>query len=130
MAIDYYDLPSLHWKETRPTGATTHVICFISGADNGDLLFACNGGLLPDPIYRRRPWEKLMGFKIVPAVDLYYSGLEKRMKHEFTKNWAALRILAPDDATVITAEFADDHPSIPMHLNYGLGNTGRNHGRA
>ncbi len=120
LATDFYDFPLLRWNETRPNGASKSVVCFISGDENGDLLFASNGGLLTDAIYRRRRWEKLVAFRAVPAVELYYTGVEKRLRQEFMNQYALLRVLAPDDGVVFLADFADDHPSVPMHLNYAI----------
>ena len=119
-AFDYWGFPCAKWTEDR-NFTKQHVTCFITEGQDGTLLFASNGGLLPDLIYRQRPWERLIAFKPVPAVELYYSGIDRRVQHEFANRNALSRIVAPNDAIVMTAEFADDHASVPMHLNCGTG---------
>ncbi len=119
-SFDEWGFPRAAWVEDRKS-SQQYVYCFITEGQNGTLLFASSGGLLPDLIYRQRPWEKLIAFKPVPAVELYFSGFDRRVQQEFANRHALLRILVPNDAIVMTAEFADDHSSIPMHLNYGKG---------
>jgi hypothetical protein len=114
-----HGLPWLMWDEDRPSGSKKRVACAIYGSD--ELMFKTSGSMLSDPVYRERPWEKLIGFRAVPARDLYYSGMEKRIEEELKRNGVLFRLLLPDDAVVMTAEFADDRPSLPMHLNYGVG---------
>jgi hypothetical protein len=121
MTHDAGGLPWLVWDEDRPSG-NKRVSCAITANDFGDeLLFETGGSLLSDPVYWRRPWEKLVGFSPVPASELYYSGVEKRLLNEVMKGLAILRIWGPDDGVVMLADFADDRPSIPMHLNYAVG---------
>ncbi len=119
--VKAHGFPWIKWEEDRPFGKKVFVNCFITEGDNGELLFASNGGLLPDAVYRRRPWEKLMGFRTARAEELYYSGMEKRLRQEFMNLSPVLRLLLPNDAVVILADFDDDFRSVPMHLNYGVG---------
>ncbi len=120
LAHNVVGLPWLMWDEDRPSGSK-RVSCSISADDNGELLFTTNGSLLNDPVYCRRPWEKLVGFRPVGASELYYSGVGKRLIQEVIKEFALLRVFGPDDGVVMLADFCDDQPSIPMHLNYGVG---------
>ena len=112
--------PRVVWDERRPNGSK-RVNCSIECSDNNELLFATDGCMFDDPMYRSRPWQHLVAFKPVPASQLYYSSFDNRLRQEFINQSAFLRLLLPDDAVVMTAEFSDDHPSIPMHLNYGIG---------
>lgn len=119
-AFDDWGFPLAKWTEDRKFSKET-VVCFITEGTDGTLLFASTGGLPTDLIYRQRPWEKLIAFKPVPAAELYNSGIDRRLQHEFANRNALLRVLVPNDTIVMTAEFADDHSSIPMHLNCGKG---------
>ncbi len=47
--------------------------------------------------------------------------MEKRLRQEFMNLSPVLRLLLPNDAVVILADFDDDFRSVPMHLNYGVG---------
>ncbi len=109
------------WEEDKPSGKREIVNCFIAEGSSRELLFAADGGVLPQPIYRQRRWEKLVGFRSMPAKELYYSGVENRLRQEFMNKSAALRIMLPDDAVVMLADFADDYPSVPVHINCGIG---------
>ena len=119
-AHDVMGFPTVTWTENRPN-SVKQVECKIEFGNNNELLFQTNGSILEAPMYWRRPWEKLVAFRSVPASQLYYTGLENRLRQEFMNMSALFRLWLPNDAVVMTAEFADDHPSVPMHLNYGIG---------
>ncbi len=118
--FDYRGLPWIQWAEDRSSGKKT-VHCMIVPGDYGELLIQTDGSMLNDPVYYQRPWEKLVGFRPVPASELYYSGVGKRLLQEAMKEFAILRVFGADDGVVMLADFCDDRPSIPMHLNYGVG---------
>jgi hypothetical protein len=120
-AYDDGGLPWLVWDEDRPQGKRAAVGCSIYANDNDELLFETDGSLMSASMYRSRLWEKLVGFRAVPASELYFSGMEKRIQQELMNNWMLFRLYLPNDAVVMTAEFADGHSSVPMHLNYGVG---------
>ncbi len=52
--VKAHGFPWIKWEEDRPFGKKVFVNCFITEGDNGELLFASNGGLLPDAVYRPR----------------------------------------------------------------------------
>ena len=57
--------------------------CAITANDFGDeLLFETGGSFIERSRLLARPWEKLVGFRPVPASELYYSGVEKRLLNE------------------------------------------------
>lgn len=119
LAIDPMFLPWLMWDEERPKGQA-RVVCQIVSGPDGEFMLESNGSVMDSPLYWRRPWEKLVGFRMMPATDLYQSGFDKRVKQEFMNLSPFLRVLLPNDAMVIVADVADSYPAIPMHLNYAV----------
>ena len=120
MALNHLFLPTVHWWEDRPKGRA-HVLCQVYPGPDGEFILQTTGSVIDHPLYSRRPWEKLVGFRVVPASELYYSAVDKRLRQEFMNKSALLRVFMPDDAMVMLADIADDHPSLPMHLNYAVG---------
>jgi hypothetical protein len=120
LAVTPQFLPLIIWWEDRPKGKA-EVRCKISGGPNNEFMFESTGSVMADPVYWRRPWEKLVGFRAMSAGELFQSGFEKRVQEELMRNWMYFRLTLPNDAQVMTAEVADEFPSVPMLLNYGIG---------
>jgi hypothetical protein len=119
---DALGFPRLDWYEDRKTQKQVCCSAYITtGLFPGALYFAADGGFLKDSVFKKRPWDKLVGFRVAKARDLYYSTTETRMREILKQEFLYFRATLDDDATVILADVADENSSIPMHLSYGLG---------
>lgn len=121
VAKDALGFPKLDWYEDR--GNKKQICCsaYITTGSGQELYFASDGGFLSDSVYRKRPWEKLVGFRMARARDLYYSNMENRMREELKREFLWFRMTLENDAVVMLADVADEHASVPMHLSYGTG---------
>jgi hypothetical protein len=121
---DKQGFPVVSWEEDRnlfaPEGlGTARVACFIRPSETGELQFVSVGTARAGEYEKARPWAALASFSAEGAERHYYSGTETALLHMLgskTKN-AAAQALLKDGAHVMLANFADQNPGIPMHLN-------------
>ncbi len=121
---DAQGLPVVTWEEDRnlfaPEGfGPARVACFIRPDEVGVLQFVAAGSVRHGDYEEARPWEKLVSFGTGTAEQHYRSAGERALLDVLaskSKSGVA-RLLAADGAQVMLAHFADDRPSVPMHLN-------------
>ncbi|MGO9473871.1 MAG: hypothetical protein ACLPWS_10785 [Rhodomicrobium sp.] len=122
---DAQGLPVVSWEEDRnlfaPDGISpARVACFIRpDKETGVLQFVSVGSVRHGQFEEARPWEKLVSFSTSTAEQHYRSAGERALIDVLASKSksGAGRILAADGAHVMLANFADDRPSVPMHLN-------------
>ncbi len=122
---DAQGLPVVSWEEDRnlfaPGGLSpARVACFIRpDEETGVLQFVSVGPVRHGEFEEARPWEKLVSFGTGTAEQHYHSPGERAvidMLASKSKSGVG-RVLATDGAHVVLAHFADERPSIGMHLN-------------
>jgi hypothetical protein len=121
---DAQGLPIVSWEEDRnlfaPDGfGRARVTCFIRPNDEGVLQFVSVGSVRHGAFEEMRPWAKLVSFARETAEQHYYAAADRAlldMVASRSKSGVG-RFLATDGAQVMLAHFADDKPSVPMHLN-------------
>ncbi len=122
---DAQGLPVVTWEEDRdhfaPDGlGPARVACFIRpDKDTGVLQFVSVGSVRHGAFEEARPWARLVSFGSGIADQLYQTA-EKRALLEMLASKSksgAGRVLTTDGARVMLANFADQSPSVPMHLN-------------
>ena len=123
-AVDAQGLPVVTWEEDRNVFARegfgrARVACFIRPDDTGVLQFVSAGAVRHGAFVKARPWEKLVSFAEGTAEQLYYAATDRVLLETLAgKSKSGVgRILATDGARVMLANFGDDRPSRPMHLN-------------
>jgi hypothetical protein len=121
---DAQGLPVVTWEEDRnafaPDGfGRARVSCFIRPDDNGVLQFVSVGSVRHGAFEEMRPWATLVSFARETAEQHYYTAADRAVLEVLTsKSKSGVgRLLATDGAQVMLANFADDKPSVPMHLN-------------
>lgn len=122
---DAQGLPVVSWEEDRnlfaPHGyGPARVACFIRpNKETGVLQFVSVGSVRHGKFEEMRPWELLLSFGDVAADQLYYSAERRAMLDILaSKSKSGVgRMLTTDGAHVMLANFADERPSVPMHLN-------------
>ncbi|MGO9172231.1 MAG: hypothetical protein ACLP7P_09730 [Rhodomicrobium sp.] len=121
---DEQGLPVVTWEEDRnlfaPGGLSpARVACFIRPNDKGELQFVSVGSVRHGEFEEARPWEKLVSFGMGTADQHYRSAGERALLDMLAgkSKRGVGRVLATDGAHVVLAHFADDRPSIAMHLN-------------
>src|SRR5215472_18937257 len=122
--VDAQGLPVVIWEEDRnlhaPGGAgRARVACFIKPDSDGVLQFVSAGWVRQGPFEEARPWALLNSFEKGAAEQHYYAAAERVLLDALvskSKSGAA-RLLSHDGAQVMLANFADEHPSVAMHLN-------------
>lgn len=122
---DAQGLPVVTWEEDRnhfaPEGTgRARVACFIRPDEKtGALLFVKAGSSRHGAYEEARPWDRLASFGRETAEHLYASALDRvalDVLASKSKSGAG-RLLATDGAQVVLANFSDERPSSPMHLN-------------
>jgi len=121
---DAQGLPVVTWEEDRnlfaPGGISpARVACFIRPNEKGELQFVSVGSVRHGEFEEARPWEKLVSFGTGTAEQHYHSPGERAVIDTLaSKSKSGVgRVLATDGAHVVLAHFADERPSIGMHLN-------------
>ena len=122
---DEQGLPVVTWEEDRnlyaPEGpGPARVACFIRpDKKTGVLQFVSAGSVRQGEFEEARPWEKLVSFGTGTAEQHYHAPGERAVIDTLaSKSKSGVgRVLATDGAQVILANFADERPSIGMHLN-------------
>ena len=122
---DAQGLPVVTWEEDRnlfaPEGpGPARVACFIRpDKETGVLQFVASGSVRHGEFEEARPWEKLVSFGTGTAEQHYHSPGERAVIDTLaSKSKSGVgRLLATDGAHVVLANFADERPSIGMHLN-------------
>jgi hypothetical protein len=121
---DAQGFPVVSWEEDRnlfaPDGfGRARVSCFIRPDEDGVLQFVSVGSVRHGAFEEMRPWATLVSFARETAEQHYYSAADRAMLEVLTsKSKSGVgRLLATDGAQVMLANFADDRPSVPMHLN-------------
>ncbi len=121
---DEQGLPVVTWEEDRnlfaPGGISpAQVACFIRPNEKGELQFVSAGLVRQGEFEEARPWEKLVSFGTGTAEQHYHSPGERAVIDTLaSKSKSGVgRVLATDGAHVVLAHFADERPSIGMHLN-------------
>jgi hypothetical protein len=125
VAADGQGLPVVTWEEDRnhfaPEGAgRARVACFIrSDEKSGVLQFVRSGSVRHGAFEEARPWDRLVSFGRETAEQLYASASDRALLDVLASKSksGAGRLLATDGAQVMLANFADERPSVPMHLN-------------
>ena len=122
--VDTQGLPVVTWEEDRnlfaPDGVgRARIACFIRPDDAGVLQFVSAGSVRHGAFEEARPWERLVSFAAETAEQLYYNARERVLMDTLAgkSKSGAGRILVTDGARVMLANFGDDRPSVPMHLN-------------
>ncbi len=121
---DAQGLPVVTWEEDRnlfaPGGLSpARVACFIRPNGKGELQFVSAGLVRHGEFEEARPWVKLVSFGTGTAEQHYHSPGERAVIDTLAgKSKSGVgRVLATDGAHVVLAHFADERPSIAMHLN-------------
>lgn len=125
VAADGQGLPVVTWEEDRnhfaPEGAgRARVACFIRRDEkSGVLQFVRSGSVRHGAFEEARPWDRLVSFGRETAEQLYTSASDRALLDVLASKSksGAGRLLATDGAQVMLANFADERPSVPMHLN-------------
>ena len=123
-AGDAQGLPVVTWEEDRnvfaPEGfGRARVGCFIRPDEAGILQFVSVGLVRHGAFEEARPWARLVSFARETAEQQYHTAADRALLEMLTsKSKSGVgRLLATDGAQVMLANFADDKPSVPMHLN-------------
>ncbi len=123
-STDVQGLPVVTWEEDRnlfaPEGfGPARVACFLRPNEKGDLQFVAVGSVRHGEYEEARAWEKLVSFGTGTADQHYRSAGERALIETLaSKSKSGMgRLLATDGAHVVLAHFADERPSIAMHLN-------------
>ncbi len=124
VTADAQGLPVVTWEEDRnlfaPGGISpARVACFIRPDEMGVLQFVSAGSVRHGAFEEARPWEKLVSFATGTAEQHYRSAGDRALLDVLvskSKSGVA-RVLAADGAHVVLAHFADERPSVAMHLN-------------
>ena len=131
-AGDAQGLPVVTWEEDRnvfaPEGfGRARVACFIRPDEAGILQFVSVGLVRHGAFEEARPWARLVSFARETAEQQYHTAADRALLEMLTsKSKSGVgRLLATDGAQVMLANFADDKPSVPMHLNCADSSTGR-----
>ncbi len=125
VAADGQGLPVVAWEEDRnhfaPEGAgRARIACFIRRDEkSGVLQFVRSGSVRHGAFEEARPWDRLVSFGRETAEQLYTSASDRALLDVLASKSksGAGRLLATDGAQVMLANFADERPSVPMHLN-------------
>jgi hypothetical protein len=122
---DAQGLPVVIWEEDRnmfaPEGTgCARVACFIRPDEKtGALLFVKAGPSRHGAYEEARPWDRLASFGRETAENLYASAQDRvALDVLASKSKSGVgRLLATDSSQVVLANFSDERPSSPMHLN-------------
>ena len=92
---------------------------FRPDKETGVLQFVAAGSVRHVAFEEARSWELLKSFEKGSADQLYYAASDRAaldLLASKSKSGAG-QLLAKDGAQVMLANFADEHASVPMHLN-------------
>lgn len=120
--VDSNGFPMVSWKEDRNLvggAGYRRIMCFIWLGANGVLQFASSRRKWFQTKAEMRPWESLVSFSIESSDQIYYSGTDHALRNfsgSSKELGRSIQVLLADGAYVISANFSDDHPSLPMYL--------------
>jgi hypothetical protein len=123
---DAQGLPVVVWDEDRnpmwaPGGVSpARIFCFIRpDSQTGELQFVSVGLVRFGEFEKARSWQRLVSFGAAAADQLYYSASDRGLIDFLaskTKSGIG-RLVTTDGGHVMVANFADERPSLQMHLN-------------
>lgn len=110
VSADAAGFPVVRWQESRgmaQAGAgLIDVECRImKDSHDGTLLFVARGPVRRGEFEEGLPWERLRGFSVHGAEDIYYSRSEASRRHQLAGKGLAARWLWGDPGRVLVAEF-------------------------
>jgi hypothetical protein len=121
---DAQGFPVVSWEEDRnlfaPEGyGRARVTCFIRPDKEGVLQFVSVGSVRHGAFEEARPWQALVSFAVERAEQHYYSAADRALLDALgsKSKISAARVLMTDGAQVMLANFGDERPGVPMHLN-------------
>lgn len=112
---DGAEFPVVSWIEARRFAGREKIECRIMKTATGELYFVARGRVRLGTFEEGRPWQRLQGFAIKSAAELYQDQNEQVLSRHFANKNAVLGGLLHDGSRVLVATF---RIGSPMHLNY------------